>query len=148
MMNDIITSLNLSKICKIIRVIDTRLSIVMSQEEIRTSVRMLFQNHVSYDNIKNLNANFWRNIHESWCFHLLDEAKKSYDLSNYTKISTKKRGTTTTSNINTFHGRFCALSALRSPYKLKICNCSHHHHSESTIHKGSMIEVFIPESIS
>ena len=34
-MNDLITSLNLSKRCKIIRVIDTRLSIIMSEDEIR-----------------------------------------------------------------------------------------------------------------
>ena len=65
MMNDIITSFDLSKTCKVIRVIYTRLSIVTSQEKIWIRTRMLFKGHVSHDNIKNLIANFWRNFHES-----------------------------------------------------------------------------------
>ena len=49
-------------------------------------------------------------------------------------------------NIKTFNGRFTVLSALRSSFKLKIFNCSHCHSSESTVHQGLKIEVFIPEN--
>ena len=37
-MNDLMTSLNLSKRCNIIRVIDIKLYIFMIQDEIRTSI--------------------------------------------------------------------------------------------------------------
>ena len=49
------------------------------------------------------------------------------------------------SNINDFHGRFSVLSAIRSPFKLVISNCLHHHHLKSTVQKGPMIEVIIPD---
>ena len=52
----------------------------------------------------------------------------------------------TTININSFHGRFSVLNILRSPFKLKIFNCSHRHHSELAVHQDSMIEVVIPEN--
>ena len=42
-MNDLMTSLNLSKRYKVIRVKDTRLSVFINEEEIRTSIRMLFK---------------------------------------------------------------------------------------------------------
>ena len=42
-----------------------------------------------------------------------------------------------------FHGRFSVLSALRSPFKLKIFNYSTRYYSESIIHKDSMIEVIV-----
>ena len=68
-------SLNLSKRFKILRVIDTGLSVFMSEEEIRTSIRILFKYHVSYDNIKDLKAIFWRNNYDSWCSPLSDDTK-------------------------------------------------------------------------
>ena len=74
-MNDLMISLNLSTRCKVIRGIDTMLSIFMSEEEIRTSIRMLFKYHVSYDNIKDLKAIFWRNNYDSWCSPLSDDTK-------------------------------------------------------------------------
>ena len=77
-MNDIMTSLNLSKTCKVIRVIYTKLSVVISQDKIWTSIRMLFKDNVSYDIIKNLNAIFWRNFHESWYSRLSEETKEVY----------------------------------------------------------------------
>ena len=53
----------------------------------------------------------------------------------------------TTSNIDYFYGRFSVLGTIRILFKLKILNCSHLHHSESTIHQDLMIEVVIPEKI-
>ena len=41
--------------------------------------------------------------------------------------------------ITTFHGKFSELSALRRPFKVKICNYSHRRCSESIAHRGSMI---------
>ena len=68
-MNDLITSLNLSKRCKVIRVIDTRLSIFMDKEEIRKSIRMLFEDRVSYDNIKKgLRQLFWKDVYDFMVF--------------------------------------------------------------------------------
>ena len=57
-MNDLMTSLNVSKKCKVIRVIDAILSIFTSEEEIRTSIRILFKDYVSNKNIKNLKPAF------------------------------------------------------------------------------------------
>ena len=37
----------------------------MTGQEVRNSVQMKFKNHVSYHMIKNLNASFWKNVHES-----------------------------------------------------------------------------------
>ena len=122
-MNDLMTSLNLSKLRNVIRVIDTRLAVFVIQDKIQTNVRIFFKVHVSYDNIKNLNAIIWENFHDSSCSHLPDDTKESYDLSNYTKVPINKKVALTMSNINSFHGRFSVLSALRSPFKLKI-NCS------------------------
>ena len=69
-----------------------------------------------------------------------------YDLSNHQKAPLIKRGkNNTTSNVKDFHARFSLLSALRSPIKLKLWNCSHRHHSEKNIHRRSIIEVIIPE---
>ena len=48
-----------------------------------------------------------------------------------------------TSSVNTFHGRFSVLSALLSPTKLEVCNCSHRHHGESKVHSRLMIEIII-----
>ena len=68
------------------------------------------------------------------------------DLSNHSKVSLPKRGkTNSTNNVKAFHARFSVLSALRSPIKLKLWNCSHRHHFEKIVHRGSMIEVIIPE---
>ena len=39
-MNDLIIKLNLSKMCKVFRVINKHVSIVMSEKEIRQSIRM------------------------------------------------------------------------------------------------------------
>ena len=71
--------------------------------------------------------------------------KKSYDLSKHIKVPRKKKGMLTTSKINYFHGRFNVLSALGSPFKLKIFNCPHRHRSELSVNKGSPIENIIRE---
>ena len=139
-------SLNLPKRFKILRVIDTGLSVFMSEEEIRTSIWVSFKDIASYENIKNLKPTFWKNFHDSWCSHLLDDTKEAYDLSNHIKVPRKKIGVLTTSNIYYFHGKLNVLSILRSPFKLKIFNYSHRRHSELTIHRGSMIEVIFPKN--
>ena len=45
---------------------------------------------------------------------------KSYELTNYTKFSTKKRRVTITSTITSCHSRFGVLSTLKTPFHLKI----------------------------
>ena len=107
---------------------------------------MQFRTQVSYVNINNLKPVFGGNVYESWCSHLTDESKEAYDLLNHIKVSTKKKKVKHSGNIETFHGRFNVLSALRSPFKLKIFNCSHHNSSESTVYQGSAIEVIIPDN--
>ena len=61
---NVIKILNLSKRCKIIRVIDTRLSINMSEDEIRKSIRMLLKDVFSCENINNLKLFSWKKIHD------------------------------------------------------------------------------------
>ena len=46
--------------------IDTRLSVIMSETEIRKIIRILLKDHVSYENINNLKLAFWKNVHDSW----------------------------------------------------------------------------------
>ena len=92
-----------------------------------------------------------KNVHKSWCDHLT-EIKQStydatYDLSNYTKISTQKKNCLPTSLNGSFHARFSGLSALITPIKLRIYNCSHRHHCESVVYSGSMIDIVIPKKI-
>ena len=59
----------------------------------------------------------------------------------------KKRKTDkNSSNIKGVHGRFNVISALRSPIKLKIFNCSYRHSIDSIIHQGSVIEAIIHEN--
>ena len=73
--------------------------------------------------------------------------KHAYNLSNQTKVHNTKKSIQmqTTNKINQFHGKFIVLSALRTSLKLKLFNFSHHHHSEITVHRGSMIDVIIPK---
>ena len=72
--------------------------------------------------------------------------KYVYDLSNHTNLPNAKRTMQmqTTNKIHYFHGRVSMFSALRTPFKLKLFNYSYRHHSEKTVHRGSMIEVVIP----
>ena len=53
-MNDLIRKINLSKICKVFRVIKKTSYIVMSEKRIGQSIRMQFKTHTSYANINNL----------------------------------------------------------------------------------------------
>ena len=99
---------------------DNEYSIVMSESDIRKSIRLLFRTRVSYLNINNLKPVFFRFFYESWCKHLTDESTRVYDLSNHIKVPTKRRGDNHSSNIKGFHGRFSVISALRSPITLKI----------------------------
>ena len=62
----------------------------MTEQEDRNSVQMKFKNDVSYNMIKNLNAGFWKNVHESWCSHMSKNIKDSYDLSNHKKVPNVK----------------------------------------------------------
>ena len=70
--------------------------------------------------------------------------KESYDLFHHTKVPLLKRGMQSTSNKGSFHGRFSVISVFRNPFKMKICNCSHRHHSEPIVCKGSMLKVVFP----
>ena len=107
---------------------------------------MKFKNHVSYKIIKNLNVSFWKNVYDSWCKDISRDVNNSYNLSNHQKVPLIKRcKNNTTSNVKYFHARFSVLSALISPIKLKLWDCSHRHHSEKIVHRGSIIEVIILE---
>ena len=108
---------------------------------------MLFKGHVRYDNVKILMRFFGKMFtnHGALIYQRKQKNRMIYLI--ILKYQLKK-GTTTMSNINNFHGRFSVLSAIRSPFKLKIYNCSHHHHLESTVQKGPMIEVIIPDFFS
>ena len=57
-MNDLITKMNLSKTCKVFRVINNIFSIIMSEKEIRQSIRIQFKAQVNYKNINNLKPAF------------------------------------------------------------------------------------------
>ena len=57
-MNDLITKNKLSKTCKIFRVTNKNVSIIMSEK--RQSIRMQFKTQVSYANINNLKPAFWK----------------------------------------------------------------------------------------
>ena len=61
--------------------------------------------------------------------HLSRNVNDSYDLSSHLKVLQTKRGKNqnSTNNVKDFHAIFSVLSALRSPIKLKLCNCSHRH---------------------
>ena len=50
----------------------------------------------------------------------LFDISKIYDLSNHEKVPNEKINVTTTSHVDSFHGRFSVLSALSTPFKLKI----------------------------
>ena len=84
-------------------------------------------------------------MYESWCKHINNETKRAYDLKNHIIVPKKRRSENNSSSIKGFHGRFSVISALRSPIKLKIFNCSHRHSMNSIVHQGSAIEVNIPE---
>ena len=92
---------------------------------------MRFKNYVSYKIIKNLIISFWKNVYDSWCKDLSKDINDSYDLSNHLKVPQTKRGKNknSTNNVKDFHVRFSVLSALRSPIKFKLWNCSHRQHS-------------------
>ena len=95
-------------------------------------------------------------VHSSWCDHLVENNDNNYDMSltydlcNHVKVPTTKQALsksqtiTNTSSIIHFHGRFSVISALLTPNKLRIFNCSHIHHCESIVHRGSMIDIIIP----
>ena len=118
------SNMNLSNKYRVFRVLDNKYSI-MSENDIRKTIWLLFRTQVSYLNIYNLRPLFWRNIYKFWCEDLTDESTRACDLSNHTKVPTKRRGDKYSSNIEGFHGRFSVISALRSPFKLKIFNYSH-----------------------
>ena len=92
------------------------------------------------------------NINTSWWSHLNKDKDKSYDITqtynwlNHTKVPIEKKHEWTISLVNTFHGRFSVLSALLTPIKLKVYNCSHRHHGVSKVNIWSMIEIIIPQN--
>ena len=67
-MNDLMKEL----IGKVIHVINKNYSIFMTEQELSNGFQMKFKNHVSYNMLKNLNAGFWKNLHESWCSYMLN----------------------------------------------------------------------------
>ena len=116
-MNDLINDLS----DKVIRIVDKNYSIFITKQEIRSSVQIKFKNNISYNVTKNLKSSFWKNVHDSWCKDISKDVNKSYDLTNYQKVPVSKRAKNNiTSNVTDFHTRFSALSALRSPIKLKL----------------------------
>ena len=72
----------------------------------------------------------------------------TYDLSNHMKIPIQKRNSPPTSSNYLFHARFRVLSALLTPIKLRIYNCSYRHHCKSVVHSGSIIDIVIPKNLS
>ena len=108
---------------KVIRVVDKHFSIFMTNQDIRSTVKMRFKNNVSYKII---------NVYDQWCNDLSKDDNNFYDLSNHLKVPQTKRGKNKNliNNVKDFHARFSVLSALRSPIKLKLWNCSHRHHFE------------------
>ena len=140
------SKMNFSNKYKVLRVLDNKYSIVMSENDIRKSIRLLFRTQVSYLNINNLKLVFGRNVYESWCKHLTDELTRAYDLSNHIKVPIKRRSDNHSSNIKCFDGKFSVISTLRNPIKLKIFNCFHRHSIESLVYQGSAIEVIIPDN--
>ena len=134
---------------------------VVNEADIITSIRLYLR--VSYSknnsemekfndtlNMKKFDT-LLNNVHRAWCAHLIKyndknyDVSRIYDLSNQTKVLVKKRNMTTTSKDDSFHGRCNVLSALLTPFKLKVYNCSHRHHCESVVHNGSVIEIIIPK---
>ena len=95
------------------------------------------------------------NVHKSWCDHLVKNNENNYDVSlsqdlcNHVKgpitkqASSKSKTIPNTSSTLTFHGRFSVISTLLTPIKVRIYNCSHRHHCESVVHRGSMIDIII-----
>ena len=75
-----------------------------------------------------------KNVHKSWCAHLMEVQDSKYDdsvtygLSNYLKVPTLKRNNQSTSSNRYSHARFSVLSALLTVVKLKIYKCTHRHH--------------------
>ena len=57
-----------------------------------------------------------------------------------------RRNKESTSTVESLHGQFSVLSALLTPFKLKIYNYSHRHHCESVVHSGSIIDIIIPKN--
>ena len=96
------------------------------------------------------------NVHKSWCEHLVKNNENNYDMSlsydlcNHVQVpitkpaSKKSKTLPNTSSTLTFHERFSVISTLLTPIKLRIHNCSHRHHCESVVHRGSMIDIIIP----
>ena len=59
MLNDSLSSLNLSNKCNVFRVLNNKLSVIMTPTQIRTNVRMSLREHISYVNTKkNVTATF------------------------------------------------------------------------------------------
>ena len=92
------------------------------------------------------------NVKNSWCAHLIKVNDQSYDvlmtydLYNHTTVPVKRRNKESTSTVESLHGQFSVLSALLTPFKLKIYNYSHRHHCESVVHSGSIIDIVIPKN--
>ena len=141
---------------------------VMNEKDIKTSIRLHFRPMYDVNNSRIVKFNnsmtkdkyymLVNSVHSSWCDHLLGNNDNNYDMSmtydlcNHVKvptikqISSKSKTPTTTSSIISYHGKFSVISALLTPIKLKIFNCSHRHHCKSVVHRGSMIDIIIPKN--
>ena len=141
---------------------------VMNEKDIKTSIRLHFRPMYDVNNSRIVKFNnsmtkdkyymLVNSVHSSWCDHLLGNNDNNYDMSmtydlcNHVKvptikqISSKSKTPTTTSSIISYHGKFSVISALLTPIKLKIFNCSHRHHCKSVVHRGSMINIVIPKN--
>ena len=52
----------------------------MTEQEFGNSVQMKFKNHISYNIIKNLNANFWKDVRESCSHHKISKMHTIYPI--------------------------------------------------------------------
>ena len=88
-MNDLISKVNSTKNYKVFRVLNNKYSIVVSENDIKKIIWLLFRTQVTYLNINILKHGFWRNIYESWCKYVIEESTRAYDLSNHIKVQKK-----------------------------------------------------------
>ena len=164
--NNIYNLMMLSDNMKVFFINKNHTPTVINEKDIKTSIRMFFR--LSYDvniiGIEKFNTSMTKvktnllvnNVHKSWCEYLVKNNENNYDMSlsydlcNHvnvpiTKPASKKSKTLpNTSSTLTFHERFSVISTLLTPIKLRIYNCSHRHHCESVVHRGSMIDIIIP----
>ena len=117
---------------------------VMNDKYIKISIRMFFRQSydVNISEIEKFNTSMTKvkinllvkNVHKSWCEHLVKNNDNNYDMSlsyhlcNHVKglipkpTSKKSKSLPTTSSTLNFHERFSVISTLLTPIKLSVFN--------------------------